>query len=188
MGKGDQRHQVALVTGGSRGLGAATAEALARNGYDVLLTCRNKPWRAEAVVKDITALGRRAKAVASDMTHSVDQRRLISTVSRWSKRRLDLLILNAAGGLEPGLKNDPTYAMRIRPADRRARAPWAAARCRGHARTAQPHRRIVDARPLDPHQSAQDRRPGGHSRAARRGVVALALALIMPERGSLHEP
>ena len=113
MGTGDQRHQVAVVTGGSRGLGAATAEALARNGYDVLLTCRNKPWRAEAVVKDITALGHRAKAVASDMTQTADQRRLIRTVSRWSKRRLDLLILNAAGGLEPGLKNDPTYAMRM---------------------------------------------------------------------------
>lgn len=42
--------------------------------------------------------------------------------------------------------------------------------------SARPHRRIVDARPLDPHQSAQDRRSGGHSRAARRGLVARAPA------------
>jgi maleylacetate reductase len=58
--------------------------------------------------------------------------------------------------------------------DRRARAAAAAARRRRETGSARPHRRIVDARPLDPHQSAQDRRPARRPRTARRGVVAIA--------------
>ena len=50
--------------------------------------------------------------------------------------------------------------------------PDAAARCRRQAGAARPHRRGVDARPLDPHQPAQDRRPARRPRAARRGLVA----------------
>lgn len=105
--------QVAMVTGGSRGLGAATAEALAHDGFDVLLTCRNKTRRAEEVVDRIAKLGHRAKAVASDMTEPTDQQRLIVDLANWSNERLDLLILNAAGGLERGLADNDTYAMRM---------------------------------------------------------------------------
>lgn len=65
----------AVVTGGSRGLGAAIALGLAGAGADVLLTYREKQDEAHAVARQIAALGRRALAVRMDVTHrlSVEQ-------------------------------------------------------------------------------------------------------------------
>jgi NAD(P)-dependent dehydrogenase (short-subunit alcohol dehydrogenase family) len=59
----------AVVTGGSRGIGAAIALGLAQAGADVLLTYREKHAEAQAVAHQITALGRRALAVQMDVTH-----------------------------------------------------------------------------------------------------------------------
>ncbi|MBC7918751.1 MAG: SDR family NAD(P)-dependent oxidoreductase, partial [Rhodoferax sp.] len=50
--------KIALITGGSRGLGHNTALHLARQGVDVILTYRAEKAQAEATVADITALGR----------------------------------------------------------------------------------------------------------------------------------
>ena len=68
---------IALVTGGSRGIGAATALALAERGYDVLISYRNKAARAEDVVARVCALGRRALAVSADITERAEPDRLI---------------------------------------------------------------------------------------------------------------
>ena len=56
----------ALVTGGSRGIGAAIAIALAKNGADVALTFHNSADRAQAVVASIEGLGRRGMAIQAD--------------------------------------------------------------------------------------------------------------------------
>jgi 3-oxoacyl-[acyl-carrier protein] reductase len=58
----------AVVTGASRGLGAAIAIGLAEAGADVILTYREKKAEAEDVVKKILSLGRGAKAVQMDVT------------------------------------------------------------------------------------------------------------------------
>lgn len=58
----------ALVTGGSRGIGAAIAQALAQNGADVAFTYRNSPDKAQLVVKVIEGLGRRAFSIQADNT------------------------------------------------------------------------------------------------------------------------
>jgi 3-oxoacyl-[acyl-carrier protein] reductase len=65
----------AVVTGGSRGIGAAIALGLAEAGADVLLTYREKHAEAEGITKQIEAKGRRALAVQMDVTHrlSVEQ-------------------------------------------------------------------------------------------------------------------
>lgn len=57
---------VALVTGGSRGVGRATALALAAAGADVALTCRTRRADAEAVAAEVRALGRRAVVDGGD--------------------------------------------------------------------------------------------------------------------------
>jgi len=56
----------ALVTGGSRGIGAAIAIALAKNGADVALTYQNSADRAQSVVASIKGLGRRSVAIRAD--------------------------------------------------------------------------------------------------------------------------
>jgi NAD(P)-dependent dehydrogenase (short-subunit alcohol dehydrogenase family) len=107
------QHPVALVTGGSRGIGAATAIALAEHGYDVVLTYRNKAARANEVVTTITQRSGRALAVQCDITQSRDLDALFAAVLSWSGH-LDLLVLNAAGGLERELvAADPAYPIRI---------------------------------------------------------------------------
>jgi 3-oxoacyl-[acyl-carrier protein] reductase len=59
--------QAALVTGGSRGIGRATALLLARAGADVALTCRSRTREAEAVAAEIRQLGRKACVGSGDL-------------------------------------------------------------------------------------------------------------------------
>ncbi len=107
------RRPVALITGGSRGIGAATALALAARGYDVALTYRNKAARAEAVAAQIRTLGVDALTIGGDMTRADDRQRLIAELSAW-RPQLDALVLNASGGLErEAVAADPNYPMRI---------------------------------------------------------------------------
>ncbi len=108
-----QEQFVALVTGGSRGIGAETALAFAEHGYDVVLTYRNKAARAQEVVAAITKQGREALALCCDITHADEVARLFSQVGQW-RSHIDILVLNASGGMERDLvAADPDYAMHI---------------------------------------------------------------------------
>jgi NAD(P)-dependent dehydrogenase (short-subunit alcohol dehydrogenase family) len=101
------------VTGGSRGIGAATALALAAHGYDVAFTYRNKRARADRVAAGITALDVRALSAQCDITNSDEMDALYAQIAEWSGK-LDALILNASGGMERDLvAADPDYPMRI---------------------------------------------------------------------------
>jgi len=107
------RRPVALVTGGSRGIGAATALALAERGYDVAITYRNKATRAGEVAAELMRCGVRSLSIGCDITRHVDVDRLFAELRAWSGH-LDLLILNVAGGMERDLvAADPRYPMRI---------------------------------------------------------------------------
>lgn len=108
-----QEHFVALVTGGSRGIGAETALALADHGYDVALTYRNKTARAQEVVAAINQQGRQALAIRCDITQADEVAQLFQQVGQW-RTHLNLLVLNASGGLERDLVAvDPDYPMHI---------------------------------------------------------------------------
>ena len=86
--------QVALVTGSSRGIGAATAKALAAQGAHVVLTGRDTKV-LEAVEEDIFAAGGHATIAPVDLAESDGIARLAAAVSkRWGK--LDILVINAA--------------------------------------------------------------------------------------------
>jgi NAD(P)-dependent dehydrogenase (short-subunit alcohol dehydrogenase family) len=104
--------RAALVTGGSRGIGAATVLALAQRGLDVVFTYRSRKRRAEQVAAEASATGRRVLAIASDMTDLEATAQLFDELQRWTQH-LDLLVLNASGGLEPGMAGDPDYPMKI---------------------------------------------------------------------------
>lgn len=71
---------IALVTGGSRGIGAATVEALARRGWDVAVGYRAREAEARAVVDRVEAMGRRAIAVAADVADAAAAAGLIAEV------------------------------------------------------------------------------------------------------------
>ncbi|MDS7593980.1 SDR family oxidoreductase [Agrobacterium tumefaciens] len=87
--------RVALVTGGSRGLGAATAEALADNGADVAITYLASADKAHAVVERLHAKGVRAIAIQSDQADmSAAQPLIDKVVGHFGK--LDILVNNAA--------------------------------------------------------------------------------------------
>jgi NAD(P)-dependent dehydrogenase (short-subunit alcohol dehydrogenase family) len=109
----DGRRPVALVTGGSRGVGASTAVQLAQRGYDVVVTYRNKAARAEEVVAKVEAAGGQGFAIGGDMTVAADREALAGAVDGWAGR-LDLLVLNASGGLERDIVTaNPDYPMTI---------------------------------------------------------------------------
>jgi 3-oxoacyl-[acyl-carrier protein] reductase len=102
--------KVALVTGGSRGVGAATAGYLAEMGATVAVNYRDKLRRAEQVVDSLKAAGGSGFAVQADITDSTSVTGMIGEVVRQAGS-LDLLILNASGGLEKDVAED--YAMRL---------------------------------------------------------------------------
>jgi NADP-dependent 3-hydroxy acid dehydrogenase YdfG len=100
----------ALITGASRGIGAATALKLAQRGYDVALNFRNKAPRAEQVAAQIAALGRAALLAQADITVESEVAHMLNLIAR-DFGQLDALILNASGGLESGKAED--YAMTL---------------------------------------------------------------------------
>ena len=112
MGLG-QRRPVALVTGGSRGVGAATVLSLAAGGYDVALVYRNKATRAADVAAAAERAGAATLALACDITRPEGVAALLGQIGVW-RGRLDALVLNASGGLERDLlAADPDYPTRI---------------------------------------------------------------------------
>lgn len=74
--------QTILITGGGRGIGAATAVAAARAGYDVALSYKQDKSRAEKVVGEIKALGRKAFALQSDVAREDDVLALFAQMDR----------------------------------------------------------------------------------------------------------
>jgi NAD(P)-dependent dehydrogenase (short-subunit alcohol dehydrogenase family) len=105
--------RVAFITGGSRGIGAATALALADHGFDVAFTYRNKAARADEIADAVRQKGVHALAICCDITKQEDVEQLFPVLSNWSDH-LNLVVLNASGGLERDLvASDPQYPMRI---------------------------------------------------------------------------
>ena len=94
---------IALITGGSRGLGRSAALHLARDGVDVIFTYRAAEAEARAVVAEIEATGRRAAALQLDVTKTASYPAftdaLRQTLSGWGARSFDYLVNNAGTGM-----------------------------------------------------------------------------------------
>lgn len=96
--------KIALVTGGSRGLGRDMALSLAKKGIDVILTYRSKESEAREVANEIKAMGRKAVFLSLDMNTSVTtldafvQAIAIELKTGWERTDLDFIINNAGVG------------------------------------------------------------------------------------------
>jgi 3-oxoacyl-[acyl-carrier protein] reductase len=115
----DLAPRTALITGGSRGIGRAVADLLARAGARVAVNYRRDEASANAAVREIRAAGGEAMALAGDISSPEDARQLVrDVVAAWA--RLDILVNNAGiweedvagqGGLDVW---DRTYAVNQR--------------------------------------------------------------------------
>tara|TARA_B100001250_G_scaffold152215_1_gene130676 strand:- start:1530 stop:2294 length:765 start_codon:yes stop_codon:yes gene_type:complete len=85
---------VAIVTGGSRGVGAATAKILSENGWNVIITCSSSIEEAEVVAKNCSNKTSEVIALQADVANDVD---CISTINKAIEKwnRIDALVNNA---------------------------------------------------------------------------------------------
>ena len=79
--------EIVLITGGSRGIGAATAKLAASRGYAVAINYKSNAEAAAKVVKEIEAAGGRAVAIAGDMALESDIERMFDAVDRFGPLR-----------------------------------------------------------------------------------------------------
>jgi NAD(P)-dependent dehydrogenase (short-subunit alcohol dehydrogenase family) len=86
--------RVALITGASRGIGAATSSVLAERGFRVVVNHRNSAEQADEVVSAVVAAGGEAIAIRADVTDADDVAAMVAEVEqRWG--RVDVLVHNA---------------------------------------------------------------------------------------------
>ena len=93
----DMKGRVALVTGGAKGIGRATALELARRGADVAVNFLTSDDAAASLVREIQNLGRSALAIKGDMSEEEDIQQMVEYIGKeWN--RIDIVISNAASG------------------------------------------------------------------------------------------
>jgi NAD(P)-dependent dehydrogenase (short-subunit alcohol dehydrogenase family) len=95
--------RIALITGGSRGLGRSMARHLARDGADIILTYQQNETAALDTVAAIEALGRKAAALRLDVgdssAFSTFAAQVDTVLAGWGRERFDILVNNAGSGL-----------------------------------------------------------------------------------------
>ena len=96
-------HKIAIITGGSRGLGRNTAINLARRGVDIIFTYRSNQNEAESLIGEIEATGQKAAAFRLDTgdVRSFDgfAAEVRRTLESWGRERFDYLVNNAGNSL-----------------------------------------------------------------------------------------
>lgn len=102
--------KIALVTGGSRGLGRDMALSLARKGLDVVLTYRSNEEEALAVVRDVELLGRRAVALPLDLNELSRYDAFVAATAgalktTWNAEGFEFLVNNAGMGATVPFEN-----------------------------------------------------------------------------------
>lgn len=97
-------NKIAIITGGSRGLGKSAALKLGQQGIDVILTYQRKDIEAQAVVDELKAGGRRAAALQLDVGNVKTFGLFVAQVRKvlaenWQRKEFDFLVNNAGSGV-----------------------------------------------------------------------------------------
>lgn len=99
---GSVQPKIALITGGSRGLGRNAAQHLARAGWDLIVTYRSAENEAKSLVAEVESLGRRIVALQLDTgvvsTFDAFVGKVGDTLKDWGRDRFDHLLNNAGSG------------------------------------------------------------------------------------------
>jgi len=90
----DLKGRVALITGGSRGIGRATAILFAKANADVAITYRSNDSAANLVIEEIKNMGRKAIALKGDVSKSSDVKMIVKEVLNYFGK-IDILVNNA---------------------------------------------------------------------------------------------
>lgn len=101
--------RVALVTGGSHGIGAETAVALAGGGADVAIVSRSGDKAADEVIARVQAAGRRGISLTGDMARREDCRRVVEETAG-ELGGIDVLVHNAGGNVPGAIDGDEVEA------------------------------------------------------------------------------
>lgn len=171
---------VVLVTGASRGLGAATATRLARDGWDVAVHYHREKEGAARTADAVRAAGRRATVLQADVADPAQAERLAADTLR-DLGRLDALVSNA-GVYERATIDQASYEDLRRAIATNLEGPWVL------SRAASPHLpeggRIVHLASI---LGAMGSKHGAHYAASKGGLIALvkSLAKELAPRGIL---
>lgn len=106
----DKVNKTALVTGGSRGIGRAIAERLARDGFTTIVNYAGNAEAAEQTVQSIVAKGGRATAIQADVASEADVSHLFQQAKAVTGR-LDVVVHSA--GIMPMAKITPCRSSRF---------------------------------------------------------------------------
>jgi len=164
----DLSGRVALVTGASRGIGAAIAAALGETGADVAINYLEREDAARDVARRLEAAGRRTMTIAADVSRSGEVARMVAAVEA-TLAPIDILVNNAGIGRRRGLDDlteeewDATIAVNLKSAFLCTQAVYRGMRTRGWGR-------IVNI------SSGAARGPGGigvHYNASKAGMEGL---------------
>lgn len=121
--------KVALITGGSRGLGKSMAQHLASHGTDVIITYQSQKAAADTLVQEIQATGRKAVALSLDITKRETFADFTSQVQAalktvWKRSDFDYLVNNAGMGMPPLMIAETTPEIFDRMVDAHLKAPF----------------------------------------------------------------
>lgn len=115
---------IALITGGSRGLGRSMAQHLARGGMDVIFTYQSRAEEAQALVHELEGLGRRAAALPLDVSDAASfgafAEQVRAQLTAWGADHLYALVNNAGIGLHASVEQttaeqlDHLYAIHVK--------------------------------------------------------------------------